>query len=103
MDSPTIARRVELRLFYASVEANVPTEVEFFVNVVEILAEFLPRWIEFAELPLPPQVLERILIDWAGRIDAGPRVTIPIPDAAKTASGFKHLNGHPLAAQAVEE
>jgi hypothetical protein len=35
-------RRVELRLVHASVEANVATEAEFFVNVAEIVAEFLP-------------------------------------------------------------
>jgi hypothetical protein len=58
---------------------------------------------EFAELPFPPQVVARILIDWAGRIDAGPRITIPIPDAAKTAPGLKHLNGHAHAAQKAKE
>src|SRR5712691_10141638 len=41
-DNPTITRRVELRLVYASVEANVPTEAEFFVDVAELLADFLP-------------------------------------------------------------
>src|SRR5713101_7276441 len=102
-DSPTIVRRVELRLVYASVEANVPTEAEFFVYVAEILADFLPRRIEFAELPFPPQVVARILIDWAGRVDAGTRITIPIPDTAKTAPGLKHLNGHAHAAQTVKE
>src|ERR1700732_3711890 len=86
-DNPTIARRVELRLVYASVEANVPTEAEFFVNVAEILADFLPRRIELAELSLPPQVVARVLLDWTRRIDAGPRITIPILDAAKAAPG----------------
>src|SRR5260370_654451 len=96
-------RRVGLRLGYASVEANIPTEAEFFVNVVEILADFLPRRIEFAELPFLPQVVARILIDWAGRIDPGPRITIPIPDAAKATPGLEHLNGHAHAAQTVKE
>jgi hypothetical protein len=58
---------------------------------------------EAAELPFPPQVVARILIDWAGRSDAGPRIAIPIPDAAKTASGLKHLNGHAHAAQTIKE
>src|SRR6266436_6609543 len=96
-------RRVELRLVHASVEANVATEAEFFVDVAEIVAEFLPRRIEFAELPCPPHVVARILVDGAGRIDAGPRVAIPVPDAAQAATGLEHLNGHAHAAQAVEE
>jgi hypothetical protein len=41
-DNPTIMRWVELRLVYASVEANVPTEAEFLVNVEEILADLPP-------------------------------------------------------------
>src|SRR5271170_734719 len=102
MDSPTIARRIELRLIHASVEANVPTEVEFFVHVVEIRADFLPRGIELAELPVSPQVVARKLIHWPRRIDASPRVTIPVPDAARTVPGLEHLNGHAPGAQAVK-
>src|SRR5216684_5446321 len=96
-------RRVELRLVHASVEANVATEAEFFVDVTEIVAEFLPRRIEFAELPCPPHVVARILVDGAWRIDAGPGIAIPIPDAAKTTPGLEYLDGHAHAAQAVEE
>jgi hypothetical protein len=103
MVTSVVPRRVKLRLGYASVEANIPAEAELFVDVVEIIADFLPRRIEFAELPFPPQVVARILIDWAGRIDPGARVTIPIPDAAKTAPGLKHLNGHAHVAQTVKE
>jgi hypothetical protein len=88
---------------HASVEANVPTEVEFFVDVVEICADFLPRGIELAEFSVPPEVVARKLIHWPGRIGASPRVTIPVPDAARTAPGLEHLNGHAHAAQAVKE
>src|ERR1700679_4364905 len=98
-----ITRRIELCLIHASVETNVATEVEFFVHVVEILADFLPRGIELAELPVSPQVFARKLIHGAGRIDASPGITVPIPDAAGTVSGLKHLYGHSHAAQAVKE
>ena len=37
-----MALRVENRLNNASVEANVPTEAEFLVHVVEVPADFLP-------------------------------------------------------------
>src|SRR6267154_5318769 len=103
MDSPTIARWVELRLVHASVEANVPTEVEFSVYVVEVLTDFLPRRIELAELPISPEVVARKLIHWARRIDASPRITVPIPDAARTVPGLKYLDGHAHAAQTVKE
>src|ERR1700733_5602975 len=102
MDSPAIARRIYLRLIHASVEANVPTEVEFFVHEVEIRADFLPGGIELAELPVSPQVVARKLIHWPGRVDASPRITIPIPDAARTVPGLEQLNGHAHAAEAVE-
>src|SRR5580704_2447075 len=96
-------RQVELRLVHASVEANVAAEAEFFVDVAEIVAKFLPRRIEFAELPCPPHVVARILVDGAGGIDARPGIAIPVPDAAKAAPGLEHLDGHAHAAQAVEE
>jgi hypothetical protein len=102
-NNPTIARPVELRLVHASVEANVPTEVEFFVDVMEILADFLPRRIELAVLPISPQVIARKLIHRAGGIDASSRITIPIPDAAGTVPGLKHLDGHAHATQTVQE
>lgn len=102
-DDPAITRRVELRLGHAPVEADIPAETELLVDVAEILADFLPRWIELAELPRPPQVLARILIDRAGGIDPGPRITVPIPDTAKAAPSLEHLNGHAHAAQTVEK
>ena len=102
-DGPPVARRLERRLIDLSVEANVSTEPELLVDVPEIRAELLPRRIELAELPFPPQSLARILIDRAGRIDAGARITIPVPDAAEPASGLEHLDGHAEPTQPVEE
>src|ERR1700722_17216879 len=102
-DSPTIARRIKLSFVHAPVEANIPTKVEFLVHVVEIRADFLPRRIEFAELPVSPQVVARKLVHRAGRIDASPRITVPVPDAAGSISGFEQLNGHAHAAQTVKE
>jgi hypothetical protein len=96
-----LRNRVELRLVHASVEANVPTEAEFFVHVVEILADFPPRRIKLAELPISPEVVPRKLIHWARRIDASPWITIPIPDAARAIPGLKHLDGRAHAAQTV--
>src|ERR1700733_8622706 len=98
-----ITRRIELCLIHASVETNVATEVEFFVHIVEILADFLPRGIELAEFPVPPEVITRKLVHGAGRIDTSPRVTIPVPHAARTVPGLKHLNGHAHTAEAVKE
>src|SRR6266404_8521494 len=102
-DGPPVARRFERRFLDPSVEANVATEVEFFINVAEIVTKLLPRWIELAELPFLPQVVARILIDRAGRIDAGARKTIPVPDAAESAAGLEYLDGHAQPAQLVQE
>src|SRR5258708_2639151 len=90
-------------LCHASVEATVRTEAAFLVDVVEIIADFLPRGIKLAELPVSPQGVARKLIHWAGRVDASPRITIPIPDAARSIPGLKHLDGHAHAAQTVKE
>src|SRR5271154_6892944 len=103
MDNPTIPCRVELRSTYTSVEANVTTEVEFVIHIAKIVAEFRPRRIEFTKRPIPPQVAARILINRAGRIDAGPRITIPMPDTTKTTPSLKHLNSHARAAQSVQQ
>src|SRR3984957_13712101 len=102
-DSPTIARRIKLGFVHAPVEANIPTKVEFLVHVVEIRADFLPRGIEFAELPVSPQVVARKLVHRTGRIDASPRITIPIPDATRGITGLEQLDGHAHAAQTVKE
>src|ERR1700741_4935208 len=98
-----IMRRIELRLVHASVEANVATEAEFFVNVAEIVAEFLPGRIEFAELPFPPHVVARILVDGSGRVDTGSGIQIPVPAAPEPPPALKHPDGHAQPAQPVQE
>src|SRR5271163_3001341 len=62
-DSPPVARRLERRLIDPSIEANVSTELELFVDVAETRLELLPRRIKLAELPFSPQIVARILID----------------------------------------
>src|SRR6476469_4514474 len=73
---------------YASVELDVPAQVELVGDIVEVpLVVGLGRKV-FAPIPLVEQLLgERIAVSPAFGIEAGARVAIPIPGATNPAGG----------------
>jgi hypothetical protein len=79
---PLVAIRDKLRTRDAGVKPDVAAEIELVVDVVEIGANLLPRGIELAVAPIPPELLAGELIQRPVRIDPGARITVPVPDAA---------------------
>jgi hypothetical protein len=76
-----VAIRVELCTRDAGVEADVTAQTELLVDVAEIGAKLLPRGIELAVVPIPPELLAGELIERPVRIDPGTRIAVPVPDA----------------------
>jgi hypothetical protein len=84
-----------------SVKANVATEVQLFVYVIEILAHFLPRWEKLAVVPFPPEILAGILVNRTVGVDPGSRITVPVPDAADIGPRLEDLHREPQLSQAI--
>src|SRR5207237_8573399 len=72
------------------------------VDVAEIGAKLLPRGIEFAVVPIAPELRAGELIQRPVRIDPGARIAVPVPDAADVGPGLECLYIVTEAAQAIE-
>src|SRR5438132_2333907 len=82
LHDPLVAIRVELGTRDAGVEPDVTAQTELPVDVAEIGAKLLPRGIELAVVPIPPELLAGELIQRPVRIDPGDRIAVPVPDAS---------------------
>src|SRR4029077_1711079 len=99
---PLVAMRVKLRSRDAGVEPDVAAETELLVDVAEIGAKLLPRGIELAVAPIPPELRAGELIERPVRIDPGARIAVPVPDAADVGPGLEYLHVVTEPAQVIE-
>src|SRR6202043_3280834 len=76
LHDPLVAIGVELCTRDACVEPDVTAQTELLVDVAEIGSKLLPRGIEFAVVPIAPELLARELIHRPVRIDAGARIAV---------------------------
>src|SRR5271169_1888648 len=91
LHDPLVAIRVKLCTRDAGIEPDVTAQTELLVDVVEIGAKLLPRGIELAVVPIPPELLAGELIQRPIRIDPGARIAVPIPNAADVGPGLEYL------------
>ena len=65
------------------VVCHMRRDVPLLVNKVKVLAEFLPASITLAEGEIFPKLLIKELVNGGIGIDAGTRITVPVPNTAR--------------------
>ena len=85
---PPAPRLIKFRGAYSRIEANVLAQVQFAVDIVEVLPDLVPGRVQFVEVPVLPQIFTRELIQRSMRIAACAWVAVPVPNAAQRGRGF---------------
>lgn len=99
---PLLALLVELGRGDPGVEPDVLAQVELLVEVVEVPPDLAPVREPLGVLPVFPEVLPRELVHRPVAVDAGPRIAVPVPDAADPRAGLVDLHRVPERTQPVE-
>src|ERR1700722_6021624 len=87
----------------ASVAFDIALQVEFIRDEMEIPLDFRLAGEVFAPVPSVDQFLaEGVLIGIALRVEAGARITIPVPSTADIRAGLEYLRGKTQLAEFME-
>src|SRR5947207_10115184 len=86
-----------------AVELDVPAQIEFVRDMIEIALGLGLARETFSPVPFLQQLLRKgIGVGIAFRIEAGAGIAVPVPGATDTAAGFEYARPQPQLAQSVE-
>jgi hypothetical protein len=102
LDLPLVGVGVEARRDDAAVESDVARQRELLVHVTEVAPQLVPGGEALRPVPVAPQHLHRELVVRHVRIDAGPRIAVPVPDAAEVGPGLDDTHVKSPLAQPVQ-
>ena len=68
---------------YVSVEKNILAEVEYLVDMSEILTNLLVAWEALLKAPCMVDFGNAELVVWPFRVNACARISVPVPNATK--------------------
>src|ERR1700737_4664364 len=102
-DGPCICLAVEDRLFDPGVELDVAPKVEGVSHMVDVTQDLRLRAVALGPLPFLLQVVrEGIRVLHAFDIAATPRVAVPVPGAANSATGLEATHSKAEFTQAID-